>query len=173
MLVHFDLSSDLLPSLPLHKTTGEAVYPSDEPLPPQGLFAALVFTSKCACTLSHINPSPALSLPGVVAFFGAQDIPGENLTSIGTPLYLSVGEEVPCVGMPVGVIVAISDEIANHAASLVQLSYANERIPITTLAQAIAQKSFYDISPIVTSSLLSHPLLSSLILFVPVYSHPS
>lgn len=133
------------------QSTGEAIYPSDEPMPPQGLSAALVFTSQCACILSDIDPSPALSLAGVVAFFSAKDIPGENMTSLGLPLYLPIGTEIPCVGMPVGIVVAISDELANHAASIVKLTYTSiNKSPITTLTESIEAQAFFDISPIVS-----------------------
>lgn len=131
------------------QTTGEAIYPSDEPLPSQGLCASIVYTTQCACILSNIDPTPALSLSGVIAFFGAKDIPGTNTLNIGTPLYLPIGEEVLTIGTPVGIVVAISDEIANIAASLVKLTYtSNGKIPITNITEAISQKSFYDLPPL-------------------------
>jgi xanthine dehydrogenase/oxidase len=126
------------------------VYPSDETLPPQGLYGAIVFTSQCAAILSMIDPSPALSTPGVIAFFGASDIPGQNLIGSDLPLYLGVGDEVQCVGAPVGVVIATSDEIANHAAALVNLTYtSNGKTPITNLTESIAQQQFFDVGEIV------------------------
>jgi xanthine dehydrogenase iron-sulfur cluster and FAD-binding subunit A len=48
------------------QSTGEAVYPSDETMPPQGLFGAIVFSTACAKVLQALDASPALALPGVV-----------------------------------------------------------------------------------------------------------
>jgi xanthine dehydrogenase/oxidase len=135
------------------QTTGEAVYPSDEPLPPQGLCGALVFTSQCGAILSAIDTSSAMAVPGVVAFISASDIPGENLVGSDIPLYVPIGEEVQCIGAPVGLIVATSDEIANRAASLVRISYVFlGKTPLVTLPQAIAAQSFFDV-PVVVSSI--------------------
>ena len=49
------------------QATGEATYPSDETMPPQGLFGAIVFSTKCARKLLGLDCSAALALPGVVS----------------------------------------------------------------------------------------------------------
>ena len=55
--------------------------------------------------------------------------------------------ESTCIGYPVGVIIAVSEEIANQAASLVKCSYVNiGKVPIVTIQDAIAKRSFYEVS---------------------------
>ena len=76
------------------QTTGQAAYPSDEPLTTQGLHAAVVYASQCACILTAIDASPALSMPGVSAFFMAKDIPGENTVGDDMYLFVPVGEVI-------------------------------------------------------------------------------
>lgn len=73
-------------------------------------------------------------------------------------LFVEVGAEIECVGAPVGVILATSDTLANQAAALVKLTYTDiGKTPITNIAQAIAEKSFYKFPSIVVSVyLLSH-----------------
>ena len=136
------------------QATGEAIYPSDEVLPPQGLHAALVYSSRCAVILGNIDSSTALRENGVVAVFTAADIPGENSAGAdGLKLFVEVGAEIECVGYPVAVVVATTEAIANHASTLVQITYqATEKVPIVTLADAISQKSFFPMVPMVNLS---------------------
>lgn len=65
----------------------------------------------------------------MVAFFSAKDIPGKN-TFIPTKMFMVLeGEEVFCSsdvkfnGQPVGVIVAETNELANYAATIVEITY--------------------------------------------------
>ena len=143
------------------QATGEAVYPSDEPIPPQGLCGAIVFTSQCGALLAGIDTSAAMALGGVVAFIGAADIPGANLVGSDIPLYLPIGAEVQCIGAPVGIVLATSDEVANHAASLVRLSYTPlGKTPIVTLPQAISAQSFFDVPETVRTCFLYESFLT-------------
>lgn len=50
------------------QATGEAKYPSDEVMPPQGLYGAMIFSTQCAKKLVALDCSAALALPGVVSF---------------------------------------------------------------------------------------------------------
>lgn len=68
-------------------------------------------------------------LPGVIAFYTAKDIPGDNsFTPTNCPL-VEVNEEILCsrqvkfYGDPVGVIVADREKTANKAAKLVKIKY--------------------------------------------------
>jgi xanthine dehydrogenase/oxidase len=133
------------------QATGEAVYPSDEAMPAQGLHAALIYASRCAVALSAIDASAAMMLEGVVAVYTAADIPGENVGGAeGLKLFAEIGAEVECVGFPVGVVVATTEAIANRASALVQLSYRDiGKVPIVSLADAIAKKSFFPMVPMV------------------------
>jgi xanthine dehydrogenase/oxidase len=136
---------------PVHKlegkiqATGEAKYPSDEVMSPQGLFGAIVFSTVCAKTLVGLDASAALALPGVVSFFSAADIPGENVGNGCPYLFVPIGQMVETVGAQLGVIVATSEAGANQAASMVQATYQGDgvTVPITNIEQAVAKKSFF------------------------------
>lgn len=132
------------------QATGEAIYPSDEAMPVQGLHAALIYASKCAVNLTGIDASAALAESGVVAVYTAVDIPGENSGGAeGLKLFAEIGTEIECVGFPVGVVVATSEAIANRASTLVRISYQDiGKVPVVTLADAIAKKSFFPMAPI-------------------------
>ncbi|CAG9788277.1 unnamed protein product [Diatraea saccharalis] len=57
---------------------GEAEYVNDIPVRHQELYCAFVTSDICVGEIESIDPTPALKLPGVVAFFAAKDIPGKN-----------------------------------------------------------------------------------------------
>ncbi len=140
------------------QATGEAIYPSDEAMPTQGLYAALIYSSKCAVNLAGIDSSKALSESGVVAVYTAVDIPGENSAgAAGLKLFAEVGQEIECVGFPVGVVVATSEAIANRASTLVNITYTDiGKTPIVSLDDAIAKQSFI-------------PMIPTVILITPMY----
>lgn len=52
------------------QTSGEAVYVADVGISTRELFAAPVESSRALAKLGKVDPSPALKLPGVVAFVG-------------------------------------------------------------------------------------------------------
>jgi xanthine dehydrogenase/oxidase len=134
------------------QATGEAIYPSDEVVPPNGYQAEIVYSTKCAVTLVSIDASAALQINGVMAVYTAADIPGENSIGNGNTLFVPVGSVVPCVGAPLAVIVATTEEIATRAASLVKVTYggSNAKV-ISNLQEAMTAKSFYDVDPSMTS----------------------
>ena len=133
------------------QTTGEAVYPSDEAVPAQGLYAALVYSGRCAVNFTGIDASPALAISGVVAVFTAADIPGANACGAADlELFVEVGMEIKCVGAPVAVVVATSEAIANQATTLVKIIYEDiGKVPIVNLAASKAAKAFYPMAPLV------------------------
>ena len=134
------------------QSTGEAKYPSDMPLPAQGLCGAMVFTTQAAGKIVAIDASRALSLPGVVRFISAQDIPGVNkVGGESIKLFLEIGDEAKCIGHPVGLIIATSAQIANDAQRFVQVTYeisSNTPDLITNLSDAIDKDSFFDLGDI-------------------------
>lgn len=124
--------------------TGEAQYPSDVPLPPQGLHAAFVYSTRSAVLLAKVDYS-AITTKGVVAVYTAADIPGEN-TAISAKQFLFVpeGEEVACNGAPVAMVVANTEQAANAAAAEVKVLYTETgKMPIYDVDSAVATESFY------------------------------
>ncbi|GAB0094282.1 xanthine dehydrogenase [Sergentomyia squamirostris] len=109
------------------QTSGEIKYTNDFPTMPNELWAAFVHASEVQAVIKDVDPSDALKIPGVVAFFGPKDIPGSNNFS---PVGLMGGvEELFCSGkvlfhgQPVGMIVAERFDLANEAANLVKITY--------------------------------------------------
>ena len=153
---------------PLHKavikleakaqSTGEAKYASDEPLPAQGLCAAMVYTAQASGKIKSIDPAIALGMPGVVSFLSAKDIPGTNIVgNVALKLFLDVGDDAACIGNPVGMIIATTPQIASDAQRFVQVTYevtASTPALITNLTDAIAQQSFYDVGVIPGTTLI-------------------
>lgn len=77
---------------------GQAEYLIDIPDLPDQLHAVLVKAQAIAgSVITSIDPSKALQSPGVVAFFSAKDIPGENSFAV-KKLAMPVVEELFCSG---------------------------------------------------------------------------
>ncbi|CAH0400156.1 unnamed protein product [Chilo suppressalis] len=113
----------------LIQCAGEASYVNDIPVRQQELFCAFVTSDICVGEIESIDPTPALKLPGVVAFFSAKDIPGKNsYLSQKVPTQL-VPEEVfadklvKYYDQAIGMIVAETEKLANRAALLVRVTY--------------------------------------------------
>ncbi|XP_071634820.1 uncharacterized protein [Temnothorax longispinosus] len=134
----------------IQQTSGEAQYCNDLPPYPGEVFCAYVLTKVANGKINSIDPSKALAMKGVVAFFTAQDIPGKNLCiSAASQLMMLINDEllfaekeVLCAGQPVGVIVAETHNLANEAAKLVEIKYTEtlKRKPVITVEDAIATK---------------------------------
>lgn len=81
--------------------------------------------------VSMINISQ--KIPGVLAFFSAKDIPGENnflsqrVPGQLAPEEIFVEKTVKYYDQPIGVIVAETEKLANQAALLVQVKYKVEK----------------------------------------------
>ncbi|KAJ8952857.1 hypothetical protein NQ314_007463 [Rhamnusium bicolor] len=113
----------------LAQTSGQAEYIADIPSRPNQLYAAFVTAQATAnSVIVKINTSKALSVKGVVAFFGKDDIPGEN-SFAPTLGGFTVQEELFCSGtvqyydQPIGIIVADDHDAALEAAELVEVIY--------------------------------------------------
>lgn len=106
------------------QVTGEATYTDDILDPARGLHAALVMSTKAHAEILSVDPAKALAAPGVVAYYGASDIPGQN--QIGPAIRdeeLFASKEVLCMGFVIGIIVAETHEQACAASRLVQVEY--------------------------------------------------
>ncbi|KAG8325288.1 hypothetical protein J6590_071543 [Homalodisca vitripennis] len=120
----------------IKRCNGEIEYTNDIPPSQTELFASLVLTDRGPATLAEINPQPALSIPGVVAFLSAKDIPGVNtFANILKPVVnehelLFVEKDIQYAGQAAGVILANSQDLADYAARRVVLKYTNVKKPL-------------------------------------------
>ena len=135
---------------PLH-CTGEAAYADDIPAPENLLHGSLILASKCHASLASINASPALAVPGVFGVYTYEDIVklgGDN--AMGPILlddfaFLPIGESISFVGQVLGIVVAVSQEIAEKGARAVVVGYDEEMEgnAIVSIEDAIKAGSFW------------------------------
>ncbi|RZC34943.1 indole-3-acetaldehyde oxidase-like, partial [Asbolus verrucosus] len=115
----------------LAQTSGQAEYIMDMPDLSNQLFGAFVLAkTKSLSIIRKIDTSEAFKLDGVIAFFDKNDIPGQN-NFTPKEAHLPIKEEIFCSGevqyfnQPVGLIVATSQEVAEKAANLVNITYVS------------------------------------------------
>ncbi|XP_018404573.1 PREDICTED: xanthine dehydrogenase/oxidase-like [Cyphomyrmex costatus] len=109
------------------------------------VFCAFVVTKIGNGKIMYIDARKALKMKGVVDFFSADDVPGKNLcisaasklTSLPEDELLFAEKDVLYAGQPVGVIVAETQNLANEAADLVQITYSAEKHPVISIEDAI------------------------------------
>ncbi|KAL6770287.1 XDH1 [Auxenochlorella protothecoides x Auxenochlorella symbiontica] len=123
---------------------GEAQYTDDIPPPPGTLHAALVPSTQAHARLLGVDKGPALLVPGVVGVFTAEDVPGGNdIGAVAHDEELFATEIVPCVGHPIGVVVAETEAAARAGARAVAVRY--EPLPaLLDIDDAIAAGSFIE-----------------------------
>ncbi|KAK9496480.1 hypothetical protein O3M35_013242 [Rhynocoris fuscipes] len=131
----------------LIQCSGEAEYINDMPQRPGELYGALVITDRATCDLASVDPSAALRIPGVVAFYTAKDIPMKNSFIAPDSQYLLVEyEELFCsgkvqyAGQPVGILIAVTQDLAVNAANNVKITYSNEVKPMLTIKDVLNSK---------------------------------
>lgn len=114
--------------------TGEAQYINDIPKYQNELHAAFVLGEKVNGRISSIDASNALKIPGVVAFYGAKDIPGfNNFMPLRFKAFNLKVEEVFCSdkllyhGQPVGIVLANTFDLAYKARNFVKVEYTFDR----------------------------------------------
>uniref|UniRef100_A0A1B0D1G8 Aldehyde oxidase/xanthine dehydrogenase a/b hammerhead domain-containing protein n=1 Tax=Phlebotomus papatasi TaxID=29031 RepID=A0A1B0D1G8_PHLPP len=138
----------------LIQVSGEAKYMNDLPYRDDDLWAAFVLATEAKVKIAQIDPSEALKVPGVVAFFSAKDIPGINsFVSMKVP-FTTANEEifasdiVAFHGQPVGVIVADSLSLAQTASKLVKVIYtkSQNRELLVTLKDVMEAKAWQRIA---------------------------
>ncbi|KAJ8925555.1 hypothetical protein NQ315_009395 [Exocentrus adspersus] len=155
----------------LAQCSGQAEYIPDIPDRPYQLFGALV-TAKAPANsqIISVDTSRALAIKGVVAYFGKDDVPGQNVF-IPAAMGLPVSEELFCSGrvlyydQTIGIIVAVTQELAIDAAKLVEVAYsaptqkpylnvkevvaANDTTRITAVTTVIAERRGTDVTHVI------------------------
>ncbi|KAJ0176278.1 hypothetical protein K1T71_008452 [Dendrolimus kikuchii] len=119
--------------------SGESQYACDVTLEPRAVHVAFVLSEICRGEIINIDATEALKLPGVVAFFTADDIPGKNtFIPLDCPWQeeeeeVLVSKTVAYYGQPVGVIAATSRKLAQNATKLVKVTYkkSNDKLVLT------------------------------------------
>ncbi|XP_034488430.1 indole-3-acetaldehyde oxidase [Drosophila innubila] len=115
----------------LIQCSGEATYANDLPTQHNQLWAAFVTGKRVGARVTKVDTSAALTLPGVVAYIDAKDIPGPNNLGPKTKddFFFKHDEELFATGplkfhnQPIGMILATSNALAQRSAELVKLSY--------------------------------------------------
>ncbi|XP_074520488.1 aldehyde oxidase 5 [Halichoeres trimaculatus] len=129
----------------LEQATGEAKYYDDLPSVQGELFIFMVTSSRAHAKILNIDASDALTMPGVVTFVSAEDVPGENRRLwFNNPEEFFAEEEVICVGQIIGAVVAGSREEAKRAAQRVRVSYQDLEPVFFTIQDAIKHESFFE-----------------------------
>jgi xanthine dehydrogenase large subunit len=126
----------------LKHVTGQALYIDDLPEPPGTLHAALVLSTVASGRVRRRDLAAAVSMPGVVAVLGPDDIPGKNDVSAnhhGEPLFAA--ECVEFAGQPLAMVVATSLDAARHAAERVKIDIEADE-PILDIETALARKAY-------------------------------
>lgn len=125
------------------QATGEATYVDDIPPYKDELQLAFVFSTKAHAKLLDVDASAAMTMPGVVDFISAKDIPGHNMWGpIEHDEEFMASEKVVCMGQIIGAVIADTQTHAQRAAKTVQVKY-EELTPIITIKEAIAANSYY------------------------------
>ncbi|KAH9518796.1 hypothetical protein Btru_006298 [Bulinus truncatus] len=130
-------------------TTGEVKFLADLPAVQGQLYAAPLLSTQGNARIQSIDPSVALQLPGIVRFIQAADIPGENnwrpkhLNPDDTVQELLSSGQIYYAGQPIGILVAEDEVTARSSLYGVKVSYTDIQPAVTSLEEAVQQKSFY------------------------------
>ena len=120
------------------KVTGSAVYPDDIYL--DGMLHAVAVRSKHPrAEVLGIDKFAALTAPGVVAVYTAEDIPGDKVVGHlkkDWDAMIAVGETTRYVGDVIALVVADTEAHARRAAEAVKVDY-NVLKPVTSPADAM------------------------------------
>ncbi len=121
----------------LGKVKGESIYPGDINLPGQ-VYMKILFSDRVHAIIRRIDTSEAEKYPGVLLVLTAKDVPNNvyGLISPDQPVLCGPGsnrefaDRVRFIGDQVALVVAESEQIAEHAAKLISVVY--EDLPIVT-----------------------------------------
>nr|UZT55360.1 aldehyde oxidase 1 [Spodoptera frugiperda] len=130
----------------LVQCSGEAVFANDLPTESDEVYAAFVTADALpGSIIKDFDTTEAFKLDGVIAFYTAKDIPGENTFTPANIPFIEVQEEILCSkevkfhGQPAAIIVANREKTANKAAKLVKIEYAtvSKNRPLLTIDEVI------------------------------------
>ncbi|KAJ0176240.1 hypothetical protein K1T71_008414 [Dendrolimus kikuchii] len=130
----------------LVQCSGEAVFANDLPAQKNEVFAAFVTADAPAGSIiSGFNTTEAFTLPGVIAFYTAKDIPGDNCFTPTNMPFLTDKELILCekrvmfYGQPAAIVVADREKTANKAASLIKVTYESlsKNKPLLTIEDVL------------------------------------
>ncbi|CAD6991713.1 unnamed protein product [Ceratitis capitata] len=113
----------------LLQCSGEATYMDDTLTTSDTVHCAFANATRVGANIEQIDASEALAISGVIAFYTAKDIPGTN--NFCDQAFEYEPEEIFCSGVvryydqPLGVVVALTSDIAKRAASKVKVIYSN------------------------------------------------
>src|SRR5258708_28798379 len=104
------------------KVTGRARYAGDQALSGM-LYAHLVLSPYAHARILSIDPSAALSIPGVIAVFTAETLGMAQPDSLSCSQSPLAQQEVVWCGHPVAIVVGETEAIAEDGADAVQVDY--------------------------------------------------
>lgn len=115
---------------------GESLFIDDISIPQDTLHATVFYSNIAHGIIRSIDFTDALETNGVVKIITAEDIPGENqIGNIIADESLLADKMVEFIGEPIAVILAETQEIANHAKSKIKIEF-EELQPITDPREA-------------------------------------
>ncbi|XP_039276003.1 indole-3-acetaldehyde oxidase [Nilaparvata lugens] len=122
--------------------SGELEYVNDMPNIEGQRYCAFVLSTVANAKLKSIDASQILKQPGVYAFYTAKDIPGKNtyqLPLVNSTQYeqLLADGKVEYAGQPVGLVVAETMRLAEHAANQVKVEYSDVKPPILSVKEIL------------------------------------
>lgn len=125
---------------------GESIYLDDIPVINGTLYAAVFDSPVAHGKIISLDTSEAEKINGVIRIFTAKDIPGENqIGGIIPDEELLATDHVHFCGMPVALVVALSEEIARTAAKKIKIQI--EALPIITDPREAKEKGELIIPP--------------------------
>jgi len=125
---------------------GEAVYTDDIPEAQGTLHAALGLSPKAHARILSVNLEPVKAMPGVVAVYTYQDIPGTN--DCGPIIHddpILAEQKVEYVGQPIFIVVADTHDNARRAARKADIQY--EELPAILTPEAAREAESYVVPP--------------------------
>src|SRR3972149_5246317 len=106
----------------LDKVLGQAKYGDDIEFPNM-LYAKLLRSEYPHATILGIDVSKAQKLPGVKAVITAKDVPVNTFGILVKDQAILAADEVCYIGDPVAAVAAESEEIAENALELIEVTY--------------------------------------------------